>query len=511
MIHGITEIKKLQHTDIMKLKKLLKEIPVQLVKGSKEIEITGICINSKLVAPGNLFIAKKGRTSDGSQYIPEAISAGATCILSDMYDPSLKEVTQLIHPDVTAIEALLATHFYQFASRQLFMVGITGTNGKTTTSFLVRHLLDGLCGTCGLIGTIEYIIGQQRYQATRTTPDVSMNHKMLREMVLQDCKNAVMEVTSHALDQGRVSHVEFDVAVFTNLTVDHLDYHLTMDNYCSAKNQLFRSLDPRSIHKPFKKAAIVNVDSPWHKPMLEGCKASILTYGVEQPADVKASDIEMGGHGTTFKLTYENKTHICKSPLIGRYNVYNVLAAVSVALSRQIPVETILERVSTFVSVPGRLEPVPNALGLQIYVDFAHSDDALTNVLDCLQELKKGGRIITVFGCGGDRDQTKRPLMARAAEELSDMCIVTSDNPRSEDPAKIVQQVFSGFKQGHKHIIEIDRYAAIEKAINIATAQDVILIAGKGHEPYQIFAHKIIEFDDRKVAAQICKSKQALS
>lgn len=494
----------------MKLKKLLKDIPIQQIKGSKEIEITGICINSKLAAPGNLFVAKKGRTNDGAQYIPEAISAGASAILSDMYDPSLKEVTQLIHPDIQAIEALLALHYYQFASQELFMVGITGTNGKTTTSFLVKHLLDRLSGPCGLIGTIEYIIGQHRYQATRTTPDVAANHKMLREMVIQGCSSAVMEVTSHALDQGRVKHIDYDVAVFTNLTVDHLDYHHTMENYCLSKSKLFTSLESNSAKnkKPFAKTAVVNADSPWHPRMLEGCRSNVLTYGINNPSDLQASDIDMKGIGTTFKMSYHGKTVTCHSPLIGRFNIYNVLAATAVALTRGYPLEKIVETIRSFVSVSGRLEPVPNALGLKIYVDFAHSDDALTNVLECLQEIKATGRIITVFGCGGDRDQTKRPRMARACEELSDICILTSDNPRSEDPAAIAEQAMKGFQHKEKHLVVLDRYAAIERAIEIATPDDVILIAGKGHEPYQIFAHKIIEFDDRKVAAQICQHKR---
>lgn len=490
----------------MKLKKLLKDIPIKYIKGSKDVEITGLCINSKLVSPGNLFIAKKGKLEDGTQYIPEAIAAGAVAILSDIYDPSLKEVTQLIHSDVTQVEGLLAAHYYQFPSHSLFMVGITGTNGKTTSSFLVKHLLDHFYGPCGLIGTIEYIIGTQRYRATRTTPDVSANHKMLREMVLHQCQSAVMEVTSHALDQQRISHIEYDVAIFTNLTVDHLDYHKSMENYCGAKNKLFSSLGcPENRKKPFPKTAIVNKDSPWANQMLEGCKANVFTYGIEQNADLRATEIEMNGDGTQFTLTYKGHSLRCKSPLVGRYNVYNTLAAIAVLLIRNIPLEKIIPVISLFSPVSGRLEPIPNDLGLKIYVDFAHSDDAITNVLECLQEIKGDGRIITVFGCGGDRDKTKRPRMAQAAEALSDLCIVTSDNPRSEDPLDIIKEIVKGFQKKESYLIEPDRYLAIERALAMATPQDLILLAGKGHEPYQVFAHKIIEFDDRKVALQICQ------
>lgn len=492
----------------MKLKKLLKDIPVQNVKGSKEIEITGLCSNSKQVSPGNLFVARKGRAEDGAYYIPEAIASGAVAILTDIYDPSLKNVTQIVHPNVGLIEGMLAAHYYHFAADELFMIGITGTNGKTTTSFLVKHLLDKLKSPCGLIGTIEYIIGKQRFQATRTTPDVVSNHKMLREMVLQGCKSAVMEVTSHALDQGRVEYVDYDVAIFTNLSIDHLDYHGTMDDYCFAKSRMFRSLNPDKSKKkqPYPTTAVVNADSPWRSKITEGCTAKILTYGIDSLADLRASDIVLSATGTRLQLRYLEKTVSCAWPLIGRFNVYNCLAAIAVGLVRGEPLEKLADMMRTFPSVPGRLEAVSNPLGLKIYVDFAHSDDALANVFECLEEVKEG-RIITVFGCGGDRDHTKRPLMARVCEQFSDITIVTSDNPRSEDPAAICQEVAQGFQKSSSYYIEPDRRLAIKKAIECAESKDIILIAGKGHEIYQVFAHKTIEFDDRKVAAQICQEK----
>ena len=492
----------------MKLKKLLKDIPIQTFKGSKEIDITGVCSNSKLVSPGNLFVAKKGRVQDGTQYIPEAIAAGAVAVLTDIYDPSFKNVAQLVHSDVSSIEAMLSAAYYQHPSDELFMVGITGTNGKTTTTFLVKHLLDKIHMPCGLIGTIEYIIGQHRYQATRTTPDVTTNQKMLREMILQGCNAAVMEVTSHALDQGRVSHIDYDVAIFTNLTLDHLDYHQTMEDYCLAKNKLFRSLDSnkKKQGKNVPKMAIINRDSPWTPRILEGCKAPVFTYGIMSPADLRATNINLGPLGTDFDILYQARTYKCHLPLIGRFNVYNCLAAISVGLVRQVPIGDLIEIMRTAPFVPGRLQRVPNPLGLKIFVDFAHSDDALTNVLECLQELKKG-RLITIFGCGGDRDKSKRPKMAQASEELSDISIVTSDNPRSEDPGVIAHEVIQGFTKPNKFMVELDRRMAIEKAIDMATPDDMILIAGKGHEPYQIFAHKTIEFDDAKVAAQLCEQK----
>ena len=490
----------------MKLKKLLKDLPLKVFKGPKDIDITGVCANSKLVAPGNLFIAKKGRSEDGARYIPEAVAAGASAILTDIYDPSYKHIAQLIYPDVASLEGLVAASYYNFPSDELFMVGITGTNGKTTSTFLVKHLLDQINGPCGLIGTIEYILGKNRYQATRTTPDVTSNHKMLREMLLQGCRSAAMEVTSHALDQKRVQNIDFDVAIFTNLTLDHLDYHQTMEQYAQAKNTLFRTLDPMKVKKVKTppRTAVVNIDSCWHEKILEGCKAPLLTYGIMSPADITASNIELSFQGTQFDLTYKGKKVLCRLPLIGRFNVYNSLVMAAVGIVQGIALQDIAEIMSTAPSVPGRLQAAPNALNLKIYVDFAHSDDALLNVLECLQELKKG-RIITVFGCGGDRDRGKRAKMAGAAEELSDISIVTSDNPRSEDPESIAKEVTRGFKKTTSYLIEVDRRMAIRKAIEMAHAEDIILIAGKGHETYQIFAHKTVEFDDLKVAVEICQ------
>lgn len=497
----------------MKLKKLMKEIPNTVIKGSKELEITGICANSKRVAPGNLFIARKGCNEDGALYIPEAIEAGAVAILTDIYDPLLdKSVTQVIHPSVSSLEGMIAAHYYQFAADDMFMVGITGTNGKTTTSFLIKHLLDHSDSLCGLIGTIEYIIGEHRYQAIRTTPDVVSNHKMLREMAHQKCRSAVMEVTSHALDQHRVDHIDFDIAIFTNLTVDHLDYHKTMENYLLAKNKLFRSLNPSKRKKlfPHPKMAIVNADSPWHQQVLQGCQANVLTYGIDADADLKAENIVFSSTGTSMTVNFNGKKQDLTWPLVGRFNVYNCLATIGVGLSCQLSLEKIGEILAKAPFIQGRLQLVPNALGLNIYVDFAHSDDALLKVLDCLQEFKTG-RIIVVFGCGGNRDTSKRPKMAKVCEQYADLSIVTNDNPRQEDPLEIINQITSGFSKKESYLIEINRYQAIEKAISFASSEDIILIAGKGHESHQIFANQTIPFDDRNVAQEICRKKSDMN
>lgn len=487
----------------MKLKKLLKDIPIKEIRGCNDILITGICSNSKLVSPGNLFIARKGLNEHGEKYIAEAIAAGAIAIATDIVNPFLKNVTQIIHPNVALIEAMLAANYYQFPSDELYMVAITGTNGKTTTSFLVKHLLDRLKKPSGLIGTIEYIMGNHRYPATRTTPDVITNHKMLREMVLQSCKACVMEVSSHALTQNRVENIHYDVAIFTNLTLDHLDYHETMEAYALAKNKLFLT---HPLKKERKKIAIINVDSPWAAKVIEGSTFSKLTYGIENHGgiDVKAENIQLSKESTFFTLVYQGKKYPCKSHLIGRFNVYNYLAAISVGLSKGESVEKLIDIMSTATSPSGRLEPIPNRINRTIYVDFAHSDDALKNVLESLNELKTK-KIITVFGCGGDRDSTKRAKMGAVADKFSDFTIVTSDNPRSENLSIICEDICKGFTNKKNYEIVIDRASAIQRAVDLSEEGDIILIAGKGHEAYQIFAHHTIEFDDRKVVLEICQ------
>lgn len=480
----------------MKLKKLLKIFPDIQVRGSKEIEITGICSNSKICAPGNIFVAKKGLNNDGTKFINEAINGGANAILTDMFDPTYKNICQLIAKDVSLAESFLVAEYYGNPSEKLHMVGITGTNGKTTVSYLTKYLLDNSIGKTGLIGTIEYYIGDHKYQATHTTPDVTLNHKLLKEMVLSGCKSAVMEVTSHALLQGRVNRIHFDTAVFTNLSQDHLDYHQTMENYCNAKNLLFRNLKQGNC--------IVNVDDAMYKKIIEGSNSSIFSYGIENPSDLQAYNIKYSRFNTQFSIRYKNKDLKCEIPLSGRFNVYNTLAAFGVGLMQNLPIELLIQLASQFKPIPGRLESIPNDLGIHIIVDFAHSEDALINIFKCIKEFSKG-RIITVFGCGGDRDKTKRPKMATAVELYSDHAIVTSDNPRSEDPLKIIEDIVIGFSSKSIYSIEVDRKKAIQLALTIAKEGDTILIAGRGHEKRQIFNHDTIEFCDSQVTKTLCE------
>jgi UDP-N-acetylmuramoyl-L-alanyl-D-glutamate--2,6-diaminopimelate ligase len=478
----------------MKLKKLITGLPIEIYKGGQDIEITGLCIHSKLVAPGNLFIAKKGSVDDGSKYIEEAIDSGAVAVLSDLPNPFLKNSVQLIHPNPAEVEAELAARFYNNPSKSLFVIGITGTNGKTTTSYLIKHFLDQLGIACGLIGTIEYIIGSYHFEAKLTTPDIITNQKLLKEMVKQGCLASVIEVSSQGLAQDRCKYIDFDVAIFTNLTQDHLDYHKTMEAYANEKAKLFNSLDPHKI-------AIVNYESPWTAVITQQCKAPLLTYGFSQEADLYADAIQLSACNTEFRVHYRSEQADFKSNLIGRYNILNSLCAIGTCLAKGIPLRNLPPLLNTFKPVSGRLEKVETSRKLNIFVDYAHTPDALEKVLACLREIKQG-KIITVFGCGGDRDRGKRAKMGKAAEEGSDFTIITSDNPRSEVPQTICSEIASGFSRTDFTII-VDRKEAIAKAIEMASGKDLILIAGKGHETYQHFSFQTIPFDDRKVAQEL--------
>ncbi len=478
----------------MKLKKLLHDIPIQIFKGSKEVEVTGLCAHSRRVAPGSLFIAKRGYSDDGSKYIEEAIAHGAVAVLCDMANPFLKGVVQIIHPDPASIEGELAARYYGHPSEALFTVGITGTNGKTTISYLIKHLLDHLDRPSGLIGTVEYLIGKNSYVAELTTPDVITNHKMLREMCQAGDKAAVMEVTSHALAQNRVDLIGFDVALFTNLTQEQRDYHETMESYAEMKSRLFSSLAA-------DKMAVINRDSPWAERMVKQCGAKVLTYGFTAEADIWVDNLQFSDRETTFSVTFQGETIPFCWKHVGRFNVENCLGALGVCLSQGIALSSLAPLVSSFLPIAGRLERVSS---YPIFVDFAHTPDALKNVLRTLRECNKG-RLIALFGCGGDRDREKRKEMGAIAEKEADFSIITSDNPRSEDPMQICQEIVAGFRLKN-YLVEPDRRAAIKKAIEMRKPEDLILIAGKGHEAYQIFSHQRIPFDDKQVVLETIQS-----
>ena len=473
----------------VKLKKLIEGLDLD-VRGSLDIDVYGIGSNSQTLSPGDLFIARRGQKFDATHFIPDVAEAGAVAALTDLYNPFAPSVTQLITSDVTRLEQELVQRFYDYPARKLSLIGVTGTNGKTTTSYLLHHLFE----PCGLIGTVEWRLGHSTLPATRTTPDLVTLTKFFYEMVGAKCQRAVMEVSSHALFQGRTRSFIFDVAVFTNLTQDHLDYHHTMEEYAAAKAKLFSPLEKTAW-------AVVNIDDPAYQVMIANCPAQILTYGFDTKADLRASDLCLTAEGMQFTIHHQGASYLFSSKLIGRFNVYNLLAAIGVGLTQKLPLSDILAKLASFSSVPGRLERVPNDGNIPIFVDYAHTDDALRNVLETLQECKKG-RIITVFGCGGSRDPGKRPKMARVAENLSDVVIITSDNPRQEDPEEIIRQVLTGITNRSECHVEVDRKNAIAKAIALAKENDIVLIAGKGHEKTQEFKDHTIPFDDCLVAKE---------
>lgn len=480
----------------MKLKTLFKEIDGIEIRGGKDVHITGISANSKSIGPGFLFIVKRGKMHDGSKFIPEVVQAGASALLTDTYDPFITEVSQVIHPDPASLELLLAQRFYREPAKKLQMIGVTGTNGKTTTTFLIKYLLEKHDEVCGLIGTVAWMTGKKVFPPTHTTPDSLTLTRLLSEMVEAGASTAIMEVTSHALQQKRVEGIGYQVGVFTNLTQDHLDFHKTMEAYAEAKAILFRQLNPSAW-------AVINIDDPVSSVMTRHCQAHLLTYGLTSFAELRASELKMTPRAMQFKVHYKGDVQLLKTHLIGRFNVSNILAAIGVALIQGMTLKAICHAMKNFAGVPGRLERVTNKKKLQVFVDFSHTPDALEKALKTLQEFKQG-RLITVFGCGGDRDAKKRPLMGQIAEKLSDVSILTSDNPRSENPSEIARQVLEGCEQPHNTIVELDRQKAIAKAIQLATPNDIVLIAGKGHETTQTFAHRTIHFDDREVAKDAC-------
>ncbi|MFA5250327.1 MAG: UDP-N-acetylmuramoyl-L-alanyl-D-glutamate--2,6-diaminopimelate ligase, partial [Parachlamydiales bacterium] len=366
-------------------------------------------------------------------------------------------------------------------------------------AYLIRHFLEQNQKPTGLLGTVEYIVGKNRYPSHLTTPSAITLQKFLKEMLRSKMKAAVMEVSSHAIDQERCREIDFDAAVFTNLTQDHLDYHRSLENYAQTKARLFASLKKGSL-------AIVNLDDPYAALMIEKSPARLMTYGLGPRADLRAEEISVSTGGTEFSVLYQGRKERFFSALIGRFNVYNILAAAAVALEAKIPLKKIKSALASFPQVRGRLEKASVKKDFSVFIDYAHTDDALKKVLETLGELKQG-RLITVFGCGGDRDQLKRPKMGRIAALLSDLCVLTSDNPRKEEPGAIIRQILQGVAQENleKCVVEEDRFEAIKKALFMAKKGDIVLIAGKGHESYQIFKDRRVAFDDRQTVEEICQ------
>lgn len=483
----------------MELGKLLHGISGRLVQGNEEQEITGVYYDSRTVEPGGLFVCIEGFQTDGHKFIPSALEKGAAAILCAHPVEGIPEnITVILAEDTRKALAVVSANFYGHPSRHMRMVGVTGTNGKTTTTYLIQSILNKMGRKVGIIGTIENRIGDKVLPASRTTPESRELQALLEQMRAEGVTDVVMEVSSHSLDLCRVEGIVFDAAVFTNLTQDHLDYHKTMENYRAAKGILFERA----------KKSIINMDDSAGEYMAGRSSGEILPFAVEKKTALTAEGIEISAEGTSFDLLWQGRRIPVRLHTPGRFSVYNALGAAGACLALGAPLETIAEGLTENRGVSGRFQTISSRKGFQAVVDYAHTPDGLENVLKTAGEFAKG-RIITVFGCGGDRDKSKRPIMGETAGRLSDYCLITSDNPRTEEPLEIIKEVEAGVqKTGCAYEKIPDRREAIRRAAEIAQSGDVILIAGKGHETYQIFPDRTIHFDDaeevRKAFGEDC-------
>lgn len=457
-----------------------------LKKIDEDIEYLGLEYDSRKIEKDFIFVALEGSVVDGHDYIDKAVEKGAKCIIVSKEVETKHEANYVLVENLRQKLSEIASNFYDHPQNKIQIIGITGTNGKTTCSYMIEQFLGS--ENVARIGTIEYKIGDEIISAPNTTPESSELIKLIHKAVKKGLKYLVMEVSSHSLELGRVKTIDFDYAMFTNLTPDHLDYHKNMDNYFAAKKKLFYKLKD-------KKNAVINIDDSYGEKIYEEFKTyGALSYGMKQGA-LRVEHIQ---NTKAFSLSYMNKTYEIHPLVLGDFNIYNILGSMGIALKIGLNIDELIQKVVSIHAAPGRLEPVNAGQDYQILVDYAHTPDALENVLKTVNNIKHN-KIITVFGCGGDRDKTKRPIMASIAEKYSDLVVVTSDNPRTEDPQQILKEVVSGLKLDN-HIIEIDRKIAIGLAIFKAEKDDIVLIAGKGHENYQILGLEKIHFDDREIA-----------
>ena len=482
-----------------------------VIIGNRDTVITGIEHDSRKVQQGTLFVCIPGVHVDGHKFIPQAVAAGASAIVTTREDVEVPQGIAVLR--VKELQPALDTivpYFHDYPARKMRVVGITGTNGKTTTSYITRAILRKAGYKVGLIGTLQIMIEDEVLSIHNTTPDVVELQHTLAMMRDKGMDYVVMEVSSHALDQNRVAGIEFDTAVFTNLTQDHLDYHKTLENYMLAKAKLFDHVSEKGCKQG--KTAVVNIDDAAGATMLAHAECQHLTYAIEKEADRRAMDILVHANGAEFVLHHESFGEMKLSlHITGIFNVYNVMSAVGAALSEHIDASVIKEALEAFTAVPGRFELVKAGQDFSIIVDYAHTPDGVENVLKTARKIAKR-RIIAVFGCGGDRDRTKRPIMGRLAAELADVVIATSDNPRTEDPAFILSQVEEGVEEaiGTKHHeLIVDRRQAIYRAVEMAEKDDIVVILGKGHENYQILKDKTIHFDDKEEARAAVAAKLA--
>lgn len=476
----------------MRLAKLKEVLNGAQTSNFSDVEIKGVTSDSRRVKKDFLFAAIRGYALDGHGYVADAVRNGAAALLVERQVDAPSNVPQIVVADTRRALAVVGSRFYGDPSTRMKVVGVTGTNGKTTTTHLVKSILDASGRECGLIGTVGYKVGNRNVPSSMTTPDAVDMQSLLAEMLEEKIAHAAVEVSSHALSQARVDKVRFACAVFTNLTRDHLDYHKTMENYLAVKGLLFEGLGSDA-------AAVLNADDPASKEFAARTKARVVRYGIREVAEFTARGEEVSIAGMSFDLDSPLGVVRIESSLIGRHNIYNILAAAAACYSLGVDMPFIKVGVEAIQCVPGRLDPVKHGQKYHVLVDYAHTPDALESVLTTLRGLAPK-RLIVVFGCGGDRDRTKRPIMGGIAERIADLCWVTSDNPRSERPAAIIEEILAGVKRREAMRVQPERSLAIAEAIREAREGDIVLIAGKGHERYQILSDTVIPFDDKDEA-----------
>ncbi|RKQ37396.1 UDP-N-acetylmuramoyl-L-alanyl-D-glutamate--2,6-diaminopimelate ligase [Oceanobacillus halophilus] len=488
----------------MKLKKLLSAIP--FYNGNRfdeDLEIVDIEMDSRKVKPGFLFVCISGFTVDGHQYADEAVKNGAVAIIAEKHIEA--KVPVIIVNDTSRTLAILANKFYDFPTSNIPLIGVTGTNGKTTVTYLLEKIFNDNKEKTGIIGTIQMKIGGDTYSTPNTTPNALDLQRFFKKMSDEQVEQGIMEVSSHALDLGRVYGCDYDVAIFTNLSQDHLDYHKDLDDYLRAKSLLFSQLG-NNYNQDKQKFAVINADDTSSDLLMRSTAQHTLTYGCQKKADISAENIKLDASGTSFMLvTPIGSLHI-HSKLIGMFNIYNMLAASAAAIARGVSLEVIKSALESIKGVNGRFEAVDVGQDYTVIVDYAHTPDSLENVLQTVKEFAEND-IYVVVGCGGDRDRTKRPLMAQIAQKYTDLAILTSDNPRTEDPMAILEDMVEGLVEANDYEVIADRKEAIQKAIHYAKKDDIILIAGKGHETYQQIGHVKYDFDDREIAKKAMKAK----
>jgi UDP-N-acetylmuramoyl-L-alanyl-D-glutamate--2,6-diaminopimelate ligase len=483
----------------MRLKDMIRGLEGASLEGDGEIELSALEFDSRRVQPGALFAALIGEKLDGNRFVEAAIAAGAAAVLSEQEKPDGCEAAWIRIPDARVALAVLAKKWFGAPDEEMIIVGITGTNGKTSIAHLLQAILNRQRGPAGRIGTISYHTGKEEIPAPLTTPEAPDIFRMLRGMRDAGCRSAAMEASSHAIDRKRIEGIAFDAVVFTNLTRDHLDYHGDMESYYRVKRRIFRKRDG------YMPVAVINADDKWGRRLLEETDLRSVSYAFEHEAHVRGGDLRLGLDGTKLSAAMSGRKFDLRSKLIGRPNAENILAAFATAYALELDCDDAVEAIAAMPTVRGRLERVASGRAFEVIVDYAHTDDALRRLLLTARELTPdGGRVIVLFGCGGDRDRGKRPLMGRHAVTIADIAILTSDNPRSEDPMEIIREVEQGIAEAGEHRAEYlmiaDRREAIRKAVSLARAGDVVLLAGKGHEDYQIIGGSKSHFDDREEA-----------